>query len=103
MFSHLSGYMGENIALASEIDAKHRARQHLGDGAFGNDLRFFRHGVNIMPNGNCSSEARVLRLKWGLLWLGSVIPVEVPYNDRVTTSDPSHKPERASSIVPKRN
>src|SRR6478672_10588417 len=57
MFSHLAGNVGENVALPSEIDTKHRARQHLCDRAFGHDLRFFRHGgvygLTAIPQVTC--------------------------------------------------
>ena len=39
--------MGKNIALSGQIDPEHRARKHLGNSAFGNDLFFFRHGSII--------------------------------------------------------
>src|SRR5215472_9228944 len=41
--------MRKNIALAGKINAKHRSRQNLGHGTFGNDLFFLRHrAANIL-------------------------------------------------------
>src|SRR3954451_2902132 len=46
--AHLSRDMGEHLALPREIDAKHRARQHLRHRLFGHDRIFLRHEQKIM-------------------------------------------------------
>ena len=38
--------MCKHIALAGEIDTKHRARQHLSHRSFGYNLSFLRHRLN---------------------------------------------------------
>lgn len=45
MLAHFPGDMGEDVALPGKIDPKHRARQHLRDDSFRDDLFFFRHRV----------------------------------------------------------
>src|SRR5207253_3206941 len=50
MFPHLARDMREHVALAWEIDTKHRARQHLSHRAFRHDLLLLRHRRNILSN-----------------------------------------------------
>jgi hypothetical protein len=45
MLAHFPGDVGEHIALPGKIDPKHRAREHLRDDSFGDDLFFFWHRV----------------------------------------------------------
>ena len=51
MLAHFTGDMGKHIALARKIDTKHRARQHLHHRAFGHDLVFLWHSLNILLTG----------------------------------------------------
>jgi hypothetical protein len=62
MLAHFSGDVGEHVALPGKIDPKHRARQHLRDDSFRDDLFFFRHRVKYTPTGaSLNSVATALR------------------------------------------
>src|SRR5689334_19702511 len=45
MLAHFARDVGQNVTLTGQIDAKHRARQHLGYRAFSYDLRLFSHAI----------------------------------------------------------
>src|SRR6266487_6717040 len=51
MLAHFAGDMRKHIALPRKIDTKHRARQHLRHRAFGHDLVFLWHALNILLTG----------------------------------------------------
>src|SRR6266550_1701873 len=51
MLAHFAGDMRKHIALPRKIDTKHRARQHLRHRAFGHDLVFLWHSLNILLTG----------------------------------------------------
>ena len=45
MLAHFARDVSQHIALTGQIDAKHRAWQHLRYRALGDDLRFLCHAV----------------------------------------------------------
>jgi hypothetical protein len=49
MLAHFPGDVGEHVALAGQINAKHGAGKHLGHGPFHHDLFLFRHRCKLYP------------------------------------------------------
>src|SRR6266567_605510 len=61
MLAHFAGDMRKHIALPWKIDTKHRARQHLRHRAFGHDLVFLWHSLNILLTSVSLNPARPIR------------------------------------------
>ena len=57
MLAHFAGDVSQDVALTGQIDAKHRAWQHLRYRALGDDLPFLWHAIKcqrarkLQPNG----------------------------------------------------
>src|ERR1700730_1405492 len=65
MLAHLAGNVRQDVALAGEIDPKHRPGNYLGHRSFHHDLFFLRHGAEIYsqqsaPQGGSRSPQRDL-------------------------------------------
>ena len=51
MLAHFAGDVSQNVTLTGQIDAKHRARQHLRYRALSDDLCLFCHPIKCQRAG----------------------------------------------------
>ena len=63
MLAHFAGDVSQDVALTGQIDAKHRAWQHLRYRSLGDDLRFLCHSIKCQPARKLQPNGANRRLK----------------------------------------